>query len=202
MTASTTSSSTKISLHYTTLRVLKTISNEIIISHSNDISFSQAFTTLKNTVIFNIKRTKIFEQIKFIKQCVHQKLYTTRITAQANRLEISKTQKENLKAIITKNIRTKLFTELAGINKQVSAATRQASMFTTPQQNRKIRKLTNIECKYIRTNAKKHFRDRINWMEQKQQSSQVTQVPTHDGIDFRDQTLGAEFVSQPCVYER
>ena len=117
-------------LSYKTRDQINLLSSRIN-GRNESISKNQAATILKQAIITSLKQICISEQLKFIQRCVSNNLSTKRIQSSTNALDLRPRQRHMLQQTLMRNIRSKLFKDKSGKERNVRVTLKPSPCYTS-----------------------------------------------------------------------
>ena len=99
------------------------------------------------------------------------------------------------------NIKDDLHKELAAKTKEADAAKTVVQQVLTEDEALRIEERRKIEISLNRKRYREHFKSRLRWIKEKQQTMEDQRVPDEiDGIVMKKRTLDDSFTPNVCVY--
>ena len=161
---------------------------------------------LKHAITTSTRRTKVAEQLYFIRACIQKKLITTNIYSTTKKLPITHHQRGKLQETIMKNYRANLYKKLSEAEKTKSDAYYEVKAELRPHHLLKLDTIISNECVFTTRECRKHYQRRLDWLiKKKRQSSSIKdelenfESTKTDDVRFTDCDI-SHFESNPRIY--
>ena len=148
-----------------------------------------------------MKRVRVAEQLYFIRRCINNRIVTTNVVSSTRYMNLNERQRNKLQYTVMKNYRRKLYQRLSNIEKEKKSSKSAAMSILRSHHRNTLESLITHECNYATTTTRQHFRERYNWLRDKQCRRRALNHANDDNVEFSDaELIETEYESNPQLY--